>query len=105
MLTMPDLSRPVKRLSVPSATGWGGMPGVAWWRVREPAGGHHVAEPTHIFDLCRYLVDSEVIVVHGLTAQGSIRDVADYDVDDMSVVNISFANGMVANIASACMLK
>ena len=46
-----------------------------------------------------------VIAVHALTAQGSIRDVVDYDVDDMSVVNISFANGMVANIASACMLK
>ena len=83
----------------------GGMPGVAWWRVRELSGGQHVEQTTHIFDLCRYLVDSEVIAVHGFTAQGSIRDVANYDVDDMSVVNISFANGVVANIASACMLK
>ena len=81
------------------------MPGVAWWRVREQSGGQHVEQTTHIFDLCRYLVDSEVIAVHGLTAQGSIRDVANYDVDDMSVVNISFANEVVANIASACMLK
>ena len=37
----------------------GGMPGVAWWRVREQSGGQHVEQTTHIFDLCRYLVDSD----------------------------------------------
>lgn len=83
----------------------GGMPDVAWWRVREQSGGQHVEQTTHIFDLCRYLVNSEVVAVYGLAAQGSMTDIPDYDVDDMSVVNISFANGVVANITSACMLK
>ena len=82
----------------------GGMPEVGWWRVRAQSGGQHVEQTTHIFDLCRYLVGSEAISVHGFAAKGSMTDVPNYDIDDMSVVNIGFANGAVANIASACML-
>jgi len=83
----------------------GGMPRVPWWRVREESGGQHVEQTTHVFDLCRYLVASDAVAVHGFAAQGSMTDVPNYDVDDMSVVNIQFANGVVANITSACMLE
>ena len=83
----------------------GGMPGVPWWRVRAESGGQHVEQTTHIFDLCRYLVGSDVVAVHGFAGQGSMTDVPNYDVDDMSVVNLKFASGAVANITSACMLE
>ena len=93
--------------SVVGALGYwmGGMPGVPWWRVRAESGGQHVEQTTHIFDLCRYLVGSDVVAVHGFAAQGSMTDVPNYDVDDMSVVNLHFSSGAVANITSACMLE
>ena len=81
------------------------MPGVGWWRTREGAGGQHVEQPTHIFDLCRYLVGSDVVAVHGFAAAGSMNDIPNYNIDDMSTVNIQFASGTIANITSACMLK
>ena len=83
----------------------GGMPGVGWWRIREGSGGQHVEQTTHIFDLCRYLVGSDAVAVHGFAADGSMSDIPNYDVDDMSTVNIRFASGTIANITSACMLK
>jgi len=83
----------------------GGMPGVPWWRVRAQSGGQHVEQTTHIFDLCRYLVGSDAKTVHGVAASGTMTDVPNYDVDDISMVNIEFENGAVANIASACAMK
>ena len=83
----------------------GGLPGVTWWRVRAESGGQHVEQTTHIFDLCRYLVGSPVLAVHGFAARGSMTETPNYDVDDLSVVNLQFANGVVANISSACMLQ
>ena len=93
--------------SVVGALGYwmGGMPRVPWWRVRAESGGQHVEQTTHIFDLCRYLVGSDVVAVHGFAAQGSMTHVPNYDVDDMSVVNLQFASGAVANITSACMVQ
>lgn len=83
----------------------GGMPGVHWWRVRAESGGQHVEQTTHIFDLCRYMVGSNAVCVHGVANSGGMTDVEDYDVDDISMVNIVFENGVVANIASACAMK
>ena len=82
-----------------------GLPGTPWWRVREQSGGQHLEQTTHIFDLCRYLVDSDVVAVHSFATQGSMETVENYDLDDMIVVNIRFANDVVANVTSACMLK
>ena len=82
----------------------GGMPGIGWWRVRARSGGQHIEQTTHIFDLCRYLVGSQAVAVHGFAAKGSMTDIPNYDIDDLSVVNIRFANGVIANVTSACML-
>ncbi len=82
-----------------------GLPGTPWWRIREQSGGQHLEQTTHVFDLCRYLVNNDVVAVHGFSTQGSMEAVEDYDLDDMSVVNIRFANGVIVNITSACMLK
>lgn len=83
----------------------GGMPGTPWWRVRAQSGGQHVEQTTHIFDLCRYLVGSDAKTVHGVAASGTMTDIPNYDVDDISMVNIEFKNGAVANIASSCAMK
>ena len=83
----------------------GGLPGVSWWRVRDQSGGQHVEQTTHIFDLCRYLVGSPVTSVFGLAGSGGITDVPHYDVDDVSVVALSFANGAVATMTSSCAMK
>jgi|TARA_B000000460_G_scaffold221904_1_gene174248 predicted dehydrogenase len=83
----------------------GGMPGVGWWRTREGSGGQHVEQTTHIFDLCRYLVGDDVVAVHGFAVDGSMSDIPNYNIDDMSTINIQFASGTIANITSACMLK
>ncbi len=83
----------------------GGMPGTPWWRVRAQSGGQHVEQTTHIFDLCRFLVGSDGKTVHGVANSGSMTHIENYDVDDISMVNIEFENGAVANIVSACALQ
>ena len=80
----------------------GGMPGTPWWRVRAESGGQHVEQTTHIFDLARFLVGSDGKTVHGVAASGSMTHIENYDIDDISMVNIEFKNGAVANIVSAC---
>ena len=83
----------------------GGLPGTPWWRVRAQSGGQHVEQTTHIFDLARFLVGSDGKTVHGVAASGSMTDVENYDVDDISMVNIEFQNGSVANIVSCCAME
>ena len=97
----------LKKEKVLGALGYwmGGMPGVHWWRVRAESGGQHVEQTTHIFDLCRYMVGSDAVLVHGVANSGGMTHVPDYDVDDISMVNIVFKNGVIANIASACAMK
>ena len=80
----------------------GGLPGTPWWRVRAQSGGQHVEQTTHIFDLARFLIGSDGKTVHGVAASGSMTDIPNYDVDDISMVNIEFQNGTVANIVSSC---
>jgi len=83
----------------------GGMPGTPWWRVRAESGGQHVEQTTHIFDLARFLVGSDGKTVHGVAASGSMAHIENYDIDDISMVNIEFKNGAVANIVSACAME
>lgn len=83
----------------------GGMPGTPWWRVRAESGGQHTEQTTHIFDLCRYMVGSDAQTVHGIAASGTMTDVPNYDVDDISMVNILFKNGAIANITSCCVMN
>jgi predicted dehydrogenase len=83
----------------------GGMPGTPWWRVRAESGGQHVEQTTHIFDLARFLVGSDGKTVHGVAASGSMTHIENYDIDDISMVNIEFKNGAVANIVSSCAME
>jgi predicted dehydrogenase len=82
----------------------GGLPGVPWWRARAESGGQHVEQTTHIFDLARYLL-GDAKAVHGVATRGSMAGVPDYDIDDLSMVNIEFENGAIANIVSSCAME
>ena len=79
----------------------GGIPGVAWWRVREQSGGQLVEQTTHIVDLLRY-VAGEAESVYALGAKGFVTDVPGYTVEDASSVVIRMKSGAVANIMSSC---
>ena len=83
----------------------GGMPKAPWWRERAKSGGQHVEQTTHIIDTCRYLVGGRATSVHGVAAQGAMAtDAPNYDIDDISMINITFDNGVAANISSCCAL-
>ena len=102
-----DLAKDVlSKCTIAGAHGYwmGGMPGVAWWRRRDGSGGQLVEQTTHIVDLCRYMVGSDAKTVYASGFRGLMTDVPDYDIEDMSIVNVTFENGAIASIASACMM-
>lgn len=82
----------------------GGMPGVAWWRVKEQSGGQHIEQTIHTFDTARYLF-GEVVSVHGVSSTGLMTGVPNYDVEDASAVNLKFESGLCGTIFSACFLN
>jgi len=81
----------------------GGMPGVAWWRVKAQSGGQHVEQTTHIFDMARCLA-GEVKTVYASAGLQCLKDVENLDVEDASAVNLGFKNGAPGVILSTCML-
>ena len=83
----------------------GGMPGVAWWRVRSKSGGQLVEQTTHIVDLARFFA-GEVQSVHAVSHQGVMeKTVENFDVDDASTVTLRFVGTTAASITSSCMAR
>ncbi len=83
----------------------GGMPGVAWWRVRGKSGGQLVEQTTHIVDLARFFA-GDVQSLHAVSHQGVMeKTVENFDVDDVSTVNLHFVGKTVASITSSCMAR
>jgi predicted dehydrogenase len=82
----------------------GGMPGVAWWRVKAQSGGQHTEQTTHIFDMVRYLF-GEAKTVFAAASRGLMADVPNYDVEDLSAATLVLKSGLVATVYSACCLK
>jgi len=82
----------------------GGLPGVAWWRVKAQSGGQAVEQTTHIFDMARCLA-GEVKTVYASAGLQCMKDVENLDVEDASAVNLTFKNGAPGAIISTCMLS
>ncbi|MDA1191983.1 MAG: Gfo/Idh/MocA family oxidoreductase [Candidatus Poribacteria bacterium] len=80
----------------------GGMPGTPWWRVRKQSGGQHVEQTTHVFDVSRFLLRGNAVSVHAAAAKGCMTDIDNYDIEDLSFVNVTYDNGTIANIQSGC---
>ncbi len=82
----------------------GGMPGVAWWRVKAQSGGQAVEQTIHTFDMARNLF-GEVASVHCTWSTGLMSEVPNYDIEDATCVNLQFASGLCGTIFSGCFAK
>ena len=91
-------------VATPMGYWMGGMPGVAWWRVKAQSGGQHTEQTTHIFDMMRYLF-GEVATVYAAGSTGLMTDVPHYDVEDLSAATLTFKSGMVGTVYSGCCFK
>jgi len=80
----------------------GGLPRTPWWQIESRSGGQHVEQTTHIIDTCRYLVGSDAEAVHGVCTRKPIAERPEFDIAEMSMINILFANGLSASITSNC---
>jgi predicted dehydrogenase len=75
-----------------------------WWRTRSQSGGQLVEQTTHIVDLARHLV-GDVARVRAVSRRGLQTDVPGYDIDDASMAQLEFKNGVIGTIVSACTLN
>ena len=74
-----------------------GMPEVPWWRQRAKSGGQLVEQCTHIVDLARYFA-GDIESVQGACFSGVLApSVANYDIDDASVVIARFRKGTIGS--------
>lgn len=80
------------------------MPRAFWWRIRELSGGQAVEQSIHFYDMLRYFF-GEPKTVYASAVKGLIKCVENYDIDDASVAVITFENGVVATVSSACYLE
>ena len=96
----------LRKRKVATAMGYwmGGMPGVAWWRVKAQSGGQHTEQTTHIFDMVRYLF-GEAKTIYAAASRGLMADVPNNDVEDVSAATLVLKSGLVATVYSACCLK
>lgn len=81
----------------------GGLPGVAWWRVRSKSGGQIVEQAIHVIDYARYFA-GDVDEVYAACALRSMQDVPNLDVDDVGTATLRFENGAVGSISTSCIL-
>jgi predicted dehydrogenase len=79
----------------------GGVPDVPWWRDKTLSGGQIVEQTIHQFDLIR-AVYGEPAEVFTYGMRGLVRELPEYNTDDLSVSAIRFASGALASIATGC---
>lgn len=93
-----------KPLALAAGYWTGGIYGPMWWRTRSQSGGQLVEQTTHIVDLARHLV-GDVARVRAVSRRGLQTDVPGYDIDDASMAQLEFKNGVIGTIVSACTLN
>ncbi len=72
-----------------------------WWVRKERSGGQFLEQTTHTIDLARYLF-GEVVSVYAVPVRDR-RERPDYfNIEDASMVQLTFANGAAANLYSSC---
>ena len=73
-----------------------------WWRA-DKSGGQMVEQATHLLDLARFLL-GDVAEVYGRAAHRERAEFPGLDVPTATTASLTFASGVVANIASTCLL-
>ncbi|HTF07394.1 MAG TPA: Gfo/Idh/MocA family oxidoreductase [Asanoa sp.] len=81
---------------------WDKVPPVAWWIRADRSGGPVVEQAAHVVDLARALV-GPVTSVHAV-GTGAPPPVEGADVDAATAATLTFANGAVGTLSSACVL-
>lgn len=79
----------------------GGVPGVHWWKKYATSGGQIVEQNIHLFDMLRYLI-GEPEKVYCAAGRGIVTGIEGYDVHDYSSAVVTFKNGAIANLFTAC---
>ncbi|MDF2686265.1 MAG: oxidoreductase domain protein [Clostridia bacterium] len=79
----------------------GGVPMVPWWRKYETSGGQIVEQNIHLYDGLRYII-GEPDRVYCSAGKGLVTGIEGYNVDDYSSAVITFKNGVVATMFTAC---
>ncbi|PZM08921.1 glycosyltransferase [Rhizobium tubonense] len=74
-----------------------------WWWKQDKSGGQMVEQTTHLLDLARFLV-GEVTDVYGRSTHKDRSEFPGLDVPTVTTANLTFDTGVVANIASTCLL-
>lgn len=74
-----------------------------WWWKQDKSGGQMVEQTTHLIDLARFLV-GEVTEVYGRIGHKERPEFPGLDVPTVTTANLTFETGVVANIASTCLL-
>ncbi len=74
-----------------------------WWWREDKSGGQMVEQTTHLLDLARFLI-GEVTEVYGRAGHAERQEFPGLDVPTVSTASLTFQSGVVANIASTCLL-
>ncbi len=74
-----------------------------WWWKEEKSGGQMIEQTTHLLDLARFLI-GEVTEVYGRVGHKDRSDFPGLDVPTVTTASLTFDTGVVANIASTCLL-
>jgi myo-inositol 2-dehydrogenase/D-chiro-inositol 1-dehydrogenase len=72
-----------------------------WWVRREKSGGQFLEQTTHTIDLARYLF-GEVTQVYAVPVRNRRPRPEYFNIEDASMVQLSFANGAAGNLYSSC---
>jgi predicted dehydrogenase/glycosyltransferase involved in cell wall biosynthesis/threonine dehydrogenase-like Zn-dependent dehydrogenase len=75
-----------------------------WWWKLDRSGGQIVEQTTHIIDLARYLI-GEVTEVYGRVGFKDRPEFPGLDVPAATTASLTFQSGVIANIASTCLLS
>ena len=74
-----------------------------WWWKEGQSGGQMIEQATHLLDLCRFLI-GEVTDVYGRVGHKDRQEFPGLDVPTVTTANLTFQTGVIANIASTCLL-
>lgn len=74
-----------------------------WWWKQDKSGGQLVEQTTHLLDLVRFLV-GDVREVYGRVGHTDRAEFPGLDVPTVTTASLTFETGVVANIASTCLL-
>ncbi len=93
-----------RQVAMISSHRWGGLPGVAWWRVMDQSGGQLHEQTTHQVDLMRYLTGHEIVEVYAEYDLLTMDDVENMTVPDSQAAIFTFDNGTIATITTSPMM-